>query len=886
MISVDVTTLYFLHSLGSALICGALAVFLAIHRRVAGARHLMALMIAVGQWALTYALEFRSTTLATKLFWVRLEYFGGAWTSFFVLLFVLFITGNEAWMTRPRLITLTALPVVTPLLALTNDWHHLMWRQAWIKGDGLATVMFYHRGPGFWLFAGASYLMLLAASVVLVRSYRNARHLHRKQLGIILFGIAAPWLGNALYLFDLSPFYQLDLTPVAFTLSGLAFAWGLLRYQLLDILPMAREAVLDAIGDAVFVLDANDRIVDLNPAALRLAGRQAHSVVGKSMNELPSLFTAIASHRSSKPVQVEIELEGEDGPRIIDLKVSPLLDRYGKSGGWLSIFQDVTDRKQFEKALGESEEKFRSISANALDAIVMIDPGNQICFWNKAAEDIFGYRAKEVIGQQIFALLAPPDYHQAYFKAFSCFLESGEKPVAGRTVELAAVHKNGRLLSLELSVSALQLKGQWHAVGILRDISERKRAESEQEKLRIQLQQAQRMEAIGTLAGGVAHDLNNILSGIVSYPDLILMQLPADSTLRKPIATMQASGQKAAAMVQDLLALARRGVIVSEVVDLNDVVTTYLTSPEHQALMSHHPLVRVTSRLAPDIHHMMGSPVHLSKAVMNLVANAAEAMPDGGTIVVSTGNRPTDRPIRGYDKVCHGGCVVLKVADSGTGISPEDRERIFEPFYTRKVMGRSGTGLGMSVVWGTVKDHQGHIDLETRLGRGSCFTLYFPATRKPAPKQRVRRPLAQMQGRGETILVVDDENQQLEIAAEMLSSLNYAVTAVPSGEAAVGWVKSHRADLIILDMIMGPGMDGLETCRAIWAHRPGQRIVIASGYSETERVLEAQRLGASRYLPKPYSLEAMAMAARAALEGDLPHSGHSGQTDAVPPLGG
>ncbi|MBI9082103.1 MAG: response regulator [Desulfobacterales bacterium] len=736
MISVDVLTLYMIHSLVSALICAALAVYLFIHRRVSGARQLMALMIAVGQWALTYALEFRSTTLAAKLFWVRLEYFGGAWTGFFVLLFVLFITGHEDWATRTRLAVLAVVPSVTPLLALTNDWHHLMWRQAWLEGGGPATIMVYHRGPGFWIFIGVSYLMILAASIILVRSYLMSRHLYRKQLGVILFGIAAPWLSNAIYLFELGPFQHLDLTPVAFTFSGLAFAWGLFRYQMLDLVPMAREAVLDAMEDAVFVLDVNDRIIDLNPAAARLTDRPSETVMGKPMKRLPSLFTPIESHRNNSTVPAEIELDGQGGPRIYDLRGSPLFDRHGRPGGWLAIFQDITERK---------------------------------------------------------------------------------------------------------------------------------RAEREQEKLRAQLQHAQKMEAIGTLAGGVAHDLNNILSGIVTYPDLILMQLPADSPLRKPIATMQASGQKAAATVQDLLTLARRGVTVNEVVDLNAVVSAYLASPEHQALMGHHPRVRVAVRIEPNLDNIMGSAVHLSKAIMNLVANGAEAMPEGGCLVLSTENRRVDRPIRGFDEVCPGEYVILRVADEGTGISPADRVRIFDPFYTRKVMGRSGTGLGMSVVWGTVKDHQGHIDLETRLGKGTRFTLYFPMTRKPVLEPREPQPFSHMQGRGETILVVDDEPHQRDIAGEMLTALNYAVITVPSGEAAVDWVKSHRADLIIMDMIMAPGMDGTETCKSIWMHRPGQRIIIASGYSETQRVLDAQQLGAGRYIRKPYALETLGMAVRDAL---------------------
>ncbi|GAG13544.1 unnamed protein product, partial [marine sediment metagenome] len=261
-------------------------------------------------------------------------------------------------------------------------------------------------------------------------------------------------------------------------------------------------------------------------------------------------------------------------------------------------------------------------------------------------------------------------------------------------------------------------------------------AEEEKEKLQAQLQRAQKMEAIGLLAGGVAHDLNNILGGLVSYPDLLLMEIPKDSPLRNPILTMQKSGEKAATIVEDLLTLARRGVAVTEVVNLNDIISEYVKSPEHERLISFHAGVNVRTDLEGDLLNALGSPAHLSKTIMNLVSNAAEAMPEGGEISISTENQYIDRPITGYDHVKEGDYVILRVTDTGVGISKKDRERIFEPFYTKKVMGRSGTGLGMTVVWGTVKDHNGYIDIKSTKGKGTTFTIYFPVTRKELPKDK------------------------------------------------------------------------------------------------------------------------------------------------------
>ncbi|MBN1277859.1 MAG: response regulator [Deltaproteobacteria bacterium] len=370
------------------------------------------------------------------------------------------------------------------------------------------------------------------------------------------------------------------------------------------------------------------------------------------------------------------------------------------------------------------------------------------------------------------------------------------------------------------------------------------------------------MEAVGTLAGGVAHDLNNILSGIVSYPDLILMDLPEDSPFRKPILTIKESGERAAAIVQDLLTLARRGVVAIEVTNLNQIIFDYLESPECENLRKLHPGVTIQTNPEKNLLNIIGSRVHLLKTIMNLVSNAAEAMPDGGSILVSTRNQYIDRPVRGYDDLREGDYVILTVSDSGIGISAEDMQRIFEPFYTKKVMGKSGTGLGMTVVWGTVKDHGGYIDVQSRVGKGTTFTLYFPVTMKTLMEKEDALSIKDYMGKGESILVVDDVEQQRDIASRILKKLGYTVEAVAGGEKAVEYIKYNQVDLIILDMIMDPGIDGLETYRRILEFRPGQKAIIASGFSETERVKEAQSLGAGRYIKKPYTIEKIGLAVK------------------------
>ncbi len=526
----------------------------------------------------------------------------------------------------------------------------------------------------------------------------------------------------------------------------------------------------------------------------------------------------------------------------------------------------IANALAFEK-LQSSEKKYRELVQNANSIILRIDTGGKIIFFNEFAQRFFGYTEKELIGKNAGSFILPVSGSKrlSFEKLTKSLQKDPERPVVN---ENETVKKSGIKVWIAWTYKPIFNEND-DFIGILcigNDITELKRASQEKEELHAQLQRAQKMEAIGTLAGGVAHDLNNILSGIVSYPELLLMDLKEDSPLKKPILTIQKSGEKAAAIVQDLLTLARRGVEVTEVVNLNESVSDYLQSPEHAKLELNHSNVTVEKCLDENLLNILGSPVHLSKTVMNLVSNSAEAMPKGGKIIITTENRHIDTIKTGYDDIDKGDYASLTVIDSGIGISPEDIERIFEPFYTKKIMGRSGTGLGMAVVWGTVKDHQGYINLTSTEGKGTEISLYFPVTRKVLSPQVEMTSIQDIMGNGESILVVDDIEEQRQIASEMLEKLGYTVTTVSGGEEAVEYLRKHTIDLVVLDMIMVPGIDGLETYRRIRKFRPDQKSIIASGYSESVRVKKAQRLGAGTYIKKPYLLQKIGRAIKAELD--------------------
>ena len=363
------------------------------------------------------------------------------------------------------------------------------------------------------------------------------------------------------------------------------------------------------------------------------------------------------------------------------------------------------------------------------------------------------------------------------------------------------------------------------------------------------------MEAIGFMAAGIAHDLNNILSGIVGYPDLILMDLPENSPLRKPIEIVRDSGNRAAAVVSDLLSVARGAAVGEEILNINSTIKEYICSSIHNKLKTTNPTITFKFQLDPNLLNIKCSSSHIKKSLLNLVTNAVEAIQDSGTVIISTMNRYLDKPLRGHEDTRQGEYAVLTVY----------LDRIFEPFYTKKIKDRSGTGLGLAVVWNTVQDHGGYVNVSSD-ENGTIFELYFPITRDEVAADQEQASLENYTGNRETILVIDDEKLQRKIACGFLVKLGYSANAVSNGEEAIGYLKTHAVDLIVLDMIMFPGMNGRETYERIIRLHPNQKAIIASDFAETEDVKAIQKLGAGRYIKKPFTLVRLAIAVREALK--------------------
>ena len=514
---------------------------------------------------------------------------------------------------------------------------------------------------------------------------------------------------------------------------------------------------------------------------------------------------------------------------------------------------DITNRKEAEKGLIRAKEEWEKTFNAIPDIVTLQDTDMRIVKANKSAITFLGKGFDEIIGKYCYEAFF--DYKEPCLNC-PAVLTLKDADMHSATIE----HKKlDKIFHVSSSPVLDQENKVQFFVRIAKDTTELKHLEN-------QLQQSQKMEAIGIMAGGVAHDLNNILAGIISYPELLLLQLPESSELRAPIEAIQQSGNRAANVVADLLTVARGAASTREPFDMNTLIDEYMSSPEYNNLISHHPGIVCKKQL--DAFHpvILCSPMHIKKIVMNLMTNAMEAFENKtGNVSISTSNEQIEpKKDQIEQSIEPGEYILLTIRDDGPGISNEDLDHIFEPFYSKKVMGKSGTGLGLAIVWNSVQDHKGRI-LVISSDRETQFQVYLPVTTETIIPQIQSEKKENLRGNGEHILVVDDELHLRDIANLILTNMGYKVDTVSSGEAAIGYVKDHHVDLLIIDMLMEPGINGLKTYEEILKLHPNQRAIIASGYSESSDVRATLELGANGFIKKPYSIHQLGLAVKEAL---------------------
>jgi PAS domain S-box-containing protein len=705
-------------------------------------------------------------------------------------------------------------------------------------------LLYRHFGFGFWIHTGYCYTIMLLATILLVRSLVNAPGRYKGQALSLLVGIAAPWIGNVMYVFSIPPFSDFDMTPVVFTISGIAFSWGVFRHRLLDIVPVAYDLMLNNMQDAVFVFDGNQRVLDLNPAAVRLAGKMRK---GDTLQEAIALIPGwedMVAPLEQGGLRRQICLPQDGQERYYDLIGTPLRHA-DELFGYLVVLRDITDSRNTQLALAESEKQFKSMTENAPVIICTLDPDGVITYVNPEWQKVLGHSRAQVVGRHYSEFVLA---HNAgdYERALRSVLKK-KQVLSGLPLKL--VHRDGSRRFFNASASP-----NLDAGGFVSDIICLLKDQTGERELQAQLFQSQKMEAIGTLAGGIAHDFNNLLMGIQANVSLVRLEAGKNPRCAERINTIERQIQTGASLTRQLLGYARKGKYRPTLLGLNQLIEETLTAfgRTRKQLFIHFEPFENLPRVLADRGQM-------ELVLLNLLINASDAMPEGGTLTVKTGMASlAPAEIKSMD-LEPGDHVHLEIADTGVGMDEKTRARIFEPFFTTKEMGR-GTGLGLASVYGVVKNHKGEIRVSSKPGIGTTFHLFFKAAPEDCPAPVDVHPLHAGGGR---ILFVDDEPELLVSVSALLEHLGYQVVALDNGIDALRHLSEnpHAFDLIILDMIM-PGMGGRELYGHIRRLAPDMRVLLSSGFSGDTGISDVLFHDRSDLIRKPYTVEALSQKIR------------------------
>ena len=537
--------------------------------------------------------------------------------------------------------------------------------------------------------------------------------------------------------------------------------------------------------------------------------------------------------------------------------------------------REVTERQQAETSLRASEARFRAVTASATDAIISTDSAGNIVGWNGGAERIFGYTEAEVSGQPL-TLLIPSRHQDGHLAGLARMQAGGARHVMGKTVEVGGRHQDGHEFPLELSLAEWQVAEGRFYTAIIRDITERKQAEAERAKLEGQFHQAQKLELVGRLAGGVAHDFNNMLGVILGYVELALVQVAPAQPLFADLEQIRKAARRSADLTRQLLTFARREVIVPQVLDLNAAMEDLLKMLRR--LIGED--INLAWLPATGLGQVKVDPTQIHQILANLCVNARDAIsrpappsaappPAGwvGKITIATGNAAFDETYCGeHPGFVPGEYVLLTVSDNGCGMDPETLAHIFEPFYTTKGIGE-GTGLGLATVYGIVQQNHGFIQVDSTPGQGTTFNIYLPrhASQGSAPQpETAGEPRL---GAGETVLLVEDEPVMLDIARRVLERLGYTVlpARTPTEALRLAGAPGREIHLLLADVVL-PEMNGWELSRRLVSLHPKLKCLFMSGYTANDIALHGVLNQELHFIPKPFSVNDLAAKVREVLE--------------------
>lgn len=608
--------------------------------------------------------------------------------------------------------------------------------------------------------------------------------------------------------------------------------------------------------DLICTHDLTGRILSLNRTAAKMLGYDQETLLNKHIQEI--LFSGfqnefdsyISELQKNGSAQGMMAVQTRTGEKRV-WEYSNTLRTEGVAVPIVrGMAHDVTEQRQAETALRENQTRLAGIVNSAIDAIVSVNGEQKIVLFNAAAERILGCSAAEAIGQAIDRFIPQRfrEQHQQHIRDF------GDTGVTSRSMgsfaELTALRADGEEFPIEASISQIEVAGQPLFTVILRDITERKQLED-------QFRQAQKMEAIGRLAGGVAHDFNNMLTAIIGYSQLVLAQLDEASPQRHDIEEIERAGQRAAGLTAQLLAFSRKQVLQPKMLDLNEVISN-VDKMLRRLIGEDIDLVTIAR---PDLGHVKADPGQIEQILLNLAVNSRDAMPRGGKLTIETANIDLDETYASsHADVVPGQYVMLAVSDTGHGLDAETQSHIFEPFFTTK---EQGTGLGLSTVFGIVKQSGGHIWVYSEPGHGAAFKIYFPRVDEPADSAAAQTEAVESLYGSETIMVVEDDEAVRNFSQLALEKYGYTVLAAERGTQALEAFGPLAAaiDLVMTDVVMA-GMSGPELVVRLQELHPDVKVLYVSGYTEEATIHHGLLTDGIAFLQKPFTADALARKVR------------------------
>jgi len=635
------------------------------------------------------------------------------------------------------------------------------------------------------------------------------------------------------------------------------------------------RALLEQMADGVVACDAEGKLVLFNRVARQWHGMDPMSIPQEQWAAYYNLYHADGVTPLSidtvplsqafrgetlHDVDLFIQAKGQP-PRRIFANAGPIYDQQGHKLGAVTVMRDVTESLRAQEALLETTHKLQALIEASPFGVICLDREGKVTLWSPAAERMFGWKEAEVLGQ--FNPIVPADAHDSFFARYRRVLEGNA--YAGD--EVRRLRQDGSSIDLSVGTAPLRnAKGDIiGAVGILADITARKKAEAERRAIESQMQQAQKLESLGVLAGGIAHDFNNLLVAVLGNADLALMDLEPDAPARQSIEQIEVAARRAADLCRQMLAYSGKGRFFIQSISLNDLINEMtrlleVTISRRAALRYH---------LADSLPPIEGDATQIRQIIMNLVTNASEALSGtNGVISIGTGSMHcTTEYLRGIfliDELTEGTYVWLEVTDTGQGMDKATMDKIFEPFFTTKFAGR---GLGLAAVMGIVRSHKGALKVYSEIGKGTTFKILLPAVNRPAePLPEEPDDKTGWKGSG-TVLLVDDEETVRTVGKRMIEKLGFEVLTAVDGQECIDVFIANRDRIVcvVLDLIM-PRMDGEETYRSLRQIHPEVRVILSSGYSEQEAINRFAGKKLAGFIQKPYQTAELAARLRTALQ--------------------